>query len=363
MAGDVVFLVLVLQRVGDVDEPIEILDPERGIPLGQIGISERLHELERAVEHVDGGREEVGGVQEVAAGPAGDGEPLVDGGPSRIYRHRDHRLVRRRRGRDPRTPPGDGPVLAGEDEERGAAVHAIRHDEAGAAVEDQPGRRARHVDFQRELGAGRPVVERGGAGLVVRHPPRREGARRQAPGVDQVRILQVRLPGEVGDEVVLHVGAVGGKAHAVQDRKDREQYDRDECVHSHCRILSAWGYRTVVDLGRRGSHASTSKRYARSPGYSRMELNSDSSTKDMRRFSTRPRCTTGAHRESRGYLVSARGSKASRSPSPTTLKASTASMMNPPGKSETQGATERNSLPSFRMVPHEGVGGWTPTPR
>ena len=38
-------------------------------------------------------------------------------------------------------------------------------------------------------------------------------------------------------------------------------------------------------------------------------------------------------------------------------------MIAPPGKSETQGACARNSLPSFRIVPHEGVGGWTPSPR
>ena len=38
-------------------------------------------------------------------------------------------------------------------------------------------------------------------------------------------------------------------------------------------------------------------------------------------------------------------------------------MMAPPGKSDTHGASARNSLPSFRIVPHDGVGGCTPTPR
>src|SRR6266478_1180004 len=58
-----------------------------------------------------------------------------------------------------------------------------------------------------------------------------------------------------------------------------------------------------------------------------------------------------ARLEAHGDLVSARGSKASRSPSPTTLKASTASMMNPPFYFNAPATTERNSLPSFRMVP------------
>src|SRR6058998_1867423 len=60
------------------------------------------------------------------------------------------------------------------------------------------------------------------------------------------------------------------------------------------------------------------------------------------------------------YLTALRGSSASRKPSPTTLNARTASMIAAPGKSDTQGACARNSLPSFRIVPHEGVGGWTP---
>ena len=37
--------------------------------------------------------------------------------------------------------------------------------------------------------------------------------------------------------------------------------------------------------------------------------------------------------------------------------------MNAPGNSETHGASVRNSLPSFRTVPQDGVGGCTPTPR
>jgi hypothetical protein len=37
--------------------------------------------------------------------------------------------------------------------------------------------------------------------------------------------------------------------------------------------------------------------------------------------------------------------------------------MNAPGNSETHGASVRNSLPSFRIVPQDGVGGCTPTPR
>lgn len=67
--------------------------------------------------------------------------------------------------------------------------------------------------------------------------------------------------------------------------------------------------------------------------------------------------------QSSPQAISVRGSRESRSPSPMMLKARTVSMINPPGKSDTHGAWANNSLPSFRIAPHEGMGGCTPTPR
>jgi hypothetical protein len=57
------------------------------------------------------------------------------------------------------------------------------------------------------------------------------------------------------------------------------------------------------------------------------------------------------------------GSSASRSPSPMTLKASTAIRMARPGKVTTHQARSTNSRASASMVPHSGDGGCAPRPR
>jgi len=45
------------------------------------------------------------------------------------------------------------------------------------------------------------------------------------------------------------------------------------------------------------------------------------------------------------------------------LKASTATMMATPGKTEIHGAVSRYVRPSFSMLPQEGVGGCADRPR
>src|ERR671919_116733 len=65
----------------------------------------------------------------------------------------------------------------------------------------------------------------------------------------------------------------------------------------------------------------------------------------------------------RQALPRSRGSSASRRPSPTRLKASTATMMASPGTVATCGATSSTSRPVDTIKPHEAVGGCTPRPR
>ena len=157
-----------------------------------------MDRIEVAVEHVDGARAEVGGVEQGARGRAVDGEPLI------------HRTTRRVvHGEDRHGTPsksGDGAVLAGEDE--AGRGRAAAQNQAGAAVEYDAGRRALLAPCpwnraNRRDGTGTDVVERGAARPVVGNPPRRRWAGNQPPGVDQVRIDDGRWLSAVGDEVGL----------------------------------------------------------------------------------------------------------------------------------------------------------------
>src|SRR5207249_1725698 len=58
-----------------------------------------------------------------------------------------------------------------------------------------------------------------------------------------------------------------------------------------------------------------------------------------------------------------RGSRISRRPSPKRLKPSTASVMAPPGASASHGSSSMKLRASLSMLPHDGAGGWTPSPR
>src|SRR5690606_22304563 len=68
------------------------------------------------------------------------------------------------------------------------------------------------------------------------------------------------------------------------------------------------------------------------------------------------------HLEQRHQLLS-RGSSASRSPSPTRLKASTVTTIARPGNVASHHAPNSTSLPSATILPHEGAGSGTPSPR
>src|SRR2546430_3228034 len=57
------------------------------------------------------------------------------------------------------------------------------------------------------------------------------------------------------------------------------------------------------------------------------------------------------------------GSKASWSASPSNVHATTTRTSATPGAAATHGALTSVSRPDAIMLPHDGVGGWTPTPR
>src|SRR6266699_5399034 len=54
---------------------------------------------------------------------------------------------------------------------------------------------------------------------------------------------------------------------------------------------------------------------------------------------------------------------ASRTASPSSVHATTTSTSATPGAVATQGALTTTSRPEAIMLPHDGVGGWTPRPR
>src|SRR5437899_7535683 len=58
-----------------------------------------------------------------------------------------------------------------------------------------------------------------------------------------------------------------------------------------------------------------------------------------------------------------RGSSASRSPSPSRLRLRTARKIAAPAENEYHGVWVRYFRPVSSMEPHDGVGGWTPSPR
>src|SRR5215470_8813288 len=232
LARHVVMFVGILQRVGHEDNAAEVLNPERRVPGGKIGIDERaghLEGLESAVEHVDSARVEIGRVQARSGGRAVDGNPFVHRPASRIGHDRHY-------GRSPEG--GDGAVLAGEDETGRACAQSIVHDEARATVEHDAGRcalltaRARHREGIRN-GAGPDVIEGGETGPIVGDPPRCGRARHEPPGVDHPGIGEARRDGAVRDEVQLKIELSSSGADAAEDEDDRKQQDRWQNIRAH----------------------------------------------------------------------------------------------------------------------------------
>src|SRR3989449_11453319 len=81
-AGDVVLLVGVLKRVGDVDRAPQVPDSKGRVPRGQRDVAEPgRHGMEPGVEYIHSARVKVGGVEAVAGCRAGEGEPLVNSAP------------------------------------------------------------------------------------------------------------------------------------------------------------------------------------------------------------------------------------------------------------------------------------------
>src|SRR4029077_11197657 len=80
--ADLVHLGSVLPRVRDEDRAVDVLDAEWRVPPRNLLVDERTwraHQVEAAVEDVDAGVVEVGGIELVAGGGRGDCETLVNG--------------------------------------------------------------------------------------------------------------------------------------------------------------------------------------------------------------------------------------------------------------------------------------------
>ena len=65
----------------------------------------------------------------------------------------------------------------------------------------------------------------------------------------------------------------------------------------------------------------------------------------------------------RGVLPLSWGSRSLAEAVAEQVEASTASMIARPGKMLIQGAVSRKVRPSLSIVPHDGAGGWVPSPR
>ena len=117
-------------------------------------------------------------------------------------------------------------VLTDEDEARRRGRPG--QEKRRSVVEDLPGRRAtRNADSQdlahrrfRIAGHG-AVVQRRHVRTVVRDPDWRIRPARHTPGVDQLRVGQLRYPRLVGNEILLDVTA-GGGPHRSRQSKDQQ---------------------------------------------------------------------------------------------------------------------------------------------
>src|SRR5207245_5520785 len=115
--ADLVHLGSVLPRVRDEDRAVDVLDAEGRVAARNLLVDERArraHQIEAAVEDVDAGVVEVGGIELVAGGRGGDREPLVDRTHAGAV-DAGERLSRGRR-RNGVVPATDDAALGGEDE-------------------------------------------------------------------------------------------------------------------------------------------------------------------------------------------------------------------------------------------------------
>ncbi len=208
-AGDFIRPALVLHRVGDEEQVIDVLDVEGGKPGREVRVLEGTGTrdwLEVLVEHVDPALAEIGGVKEaLAGGVGGEGESFVDRPGGRVIN--GQQSVERI---DDSAPAGDGAVFGGEQEAAGCGNAVFRHGEAGSAIKDRAGGRAarargrRHrYDQRQRLSA--PIQEVGDAAAVVGEPERACWAEGDAPGIDQIRVRDAGQSRHVRDQVDLGI--------------------------------------------------------------------------------------------------------------------------------------------------------------
>ena len=130
-------------------------------------------------------------------------------------------------------------------------------DEARAAVEDGAGRRAVHLDHQRDRVAV-AVVERRDVGPVVGHPPGRRRTGDEPPGVHEVRVEDRGLTRLVGDERAQPVGVPSRRADPRRARglsrcaehHQRDDGERPERALEHARPPILDRMRGTTDEGR-----------------------------------------------------------------------------------------------------------------
>jgi hypothetical protein len=191
LARDLFVAVLVLLRVGDVDQAADVLDTERRVALGQGRVGERAREIARvprAVKHVDGAGVEVGRVQVVHAADAADRQAEIN---------RVRRGDRLDRDGPDAVPAVDAAALGGEDEARWHQASASVDLEVARAVEHLTRRAAGHGHDQAELRPGVAVVQGRFVRPLVGDPPRGGCAVGHPPAVDEVRIGVLGHAGDV----------------------------------------------------------------------------------------------------------------------------------------------------------------------
>src|SRR5258706_2910282 len=160
-----------------------------------------------AIEDIDAGVVEVGGIDEVALGVAAERQRLVDGVGRRVVGGDDRVVLI-----DCGVPSRERAVCGGEDDAGRGAADILRDHEVGGAVANVAGGRgvilARRACGQRYLDSAGVtvavnVVDGGESGPVVGDAEQTVSAEGNAPGVNQVVIRVGGDSRKVGNEVGL----------------------------------------------------------------------------------------------------------------------------------------------------------------
>ena len=181
--------------------------------------------MERTVEHVDVVVVESAATEKPPLAVQGQGlvTRIVRGG-ERVR----HNLMRHGVRRHRRAPCGDCPLFRCPHESGCAGGSPVADHEAAATIRDDASWTTWDLDDKRRAHA-RGVVDRGGVAVGGRNPPRRGGACRDSPGIDQQRVGRIcRRHAAVGHEVqnAIRVARLGRSE--LHDERRGQRDDRDE---------------------------------------------------------------------------------------------------------------------------------------